>query len=83
MAERLPFKWCASNYSNQITRKKMTDEAVRFPRGTYHDTWEEAKAALVERREREFRKAQSLYEQARKALSKAQQMKPPTPKEPT
>jgi hypothetical protein len=80
MAERKPYKWCASNYTNAITFKKLTDEAVRSPRGTYHDTWEEAHAALVARRQRELTEAERDFQRARNALAKAKRMPPPAGK---
>ena len=71
---QVPKRWCASNYTNSITLKKMTAENLRFPRGTYHDTWEEAHAALVARREQEVAKAESALRSARSALTRAKRM---------
>jgi hypothetical protein len=77
MAKPKPYKWCASNHTNAITLKKLTDEAVRWPRGTYHDTWEEAHAALVARRQKELTEAERAFQRARNAFNKAKRMPPP------
>lgn len=74
-------KWCASRHANSITLKKMTADAVRFPRGTYHDTWEQAHAALVARRAAQMQEAEREFQRARNALNKAKAMKPPQPKD--
>jgi hypothetical protein len=78
MAERLEKKWCASNYANAITLKKMTAENIRYPRGSYHDTWEEAHAALLERCTKQAQAAEREFQRRQNALRKAKQMKPPT-----
>jgi hypothetical protein len=82
MSTRKPSKWCASNYTNAITLKKLTDQAERWPRGTYHDTWEEAHAALIARREEEFKRAERAFQAARNALAKAKRMPPPAVADP-
>jgi hypothetical protein len=81
MAERCEVKWCASRYTNAITLKKLTREALRFPRGTYHDTWAEAHDALVARNQKAFEIARRELASATRALVKAKVMKPPAPKE--
>jgi hypothetical protein len=73
-----PLLWWASNHTNQISRKKAPSPMEeRFPRGTYHDAWEEAHAALVQRRQREFDAAEREFQRRRAALSKAKMMRPP------
>lgn len=80
VTEKLPKKWCASRYTNSITLKKMTAENVRFPRGTYHETWEEAHAALLERLKIEVKVAERDFQSARRALDRAKVMPPPVAK---
>jgi hypothetical protein len=77
MAKPVPKKWCASFYTNSITMKKMTADNLRFPRGSYHDTWDEAHAAMVERRKETLKKAEREFQRCRMALVKARAMKPP------
>jgi hypothetical protein len=71
------FKWCASNCTNSITLKKMTAEAIRWPRGTYHDTWADAYDALVGRRRAVMERAQRDLAAATRALAKARALQPP------
>lgn len=75
--KKLEHKWCASNYANSITLKKLTSDSLRFPRGTYHDTWADAHSTLIARREREFKEAEKRFQSARTALAKAKRMPPP------
>lgn len=82
MAKELPKKWWASTHSNSISLKKTTAENLRWERmnaGSFHDTWEEAHAALLARREEEFKRAEREFQSRRTALMKAKLMKPPQP----
>ena len=73
-----PLLWWASNYTNQISRKKAPSPMEeRFPHGTYHKTWEEAHVALVDRRQREFDAAEREFQRRRNALIKAKMMRAP------
>lgn len=77
MAKRLPIRWWASNHMNSISHKKVTAMELRYPRGTFYDTWAEAHDAIVTRCQRKFEAAQRELATATRALAKAKAMKPP------
>lgn len=80
-----PKMFVASCRANHISHRKVTATDRRDWRGTsFHDTWAEAHAAIVARREAELVKAQNQAAQyqrwlksAERALEKAKAMKPP------
>ncbi len=59
-----PVMWVASNYTPQIHLRKVTATDRRFPRATFHETWEEAHAA-------QLAKAQARLERAGKEAKAA------------
>lgn len=79
-----PVMWVASNYSLQIHRRKVTATDRRWPRGTFHETWEEAKAAQIakakarlERTGKELREAERAALRAAKQVNKAEALTKP------
>lgn len=81
---RNPVMFVASNYSLQIHRRKVTASDRRYPRATFHETWEEAHAAQIRKAEEELSKAGKRAKvaiahcaAAVKALKKAQAMTKP------
>ncbi|WP_399696568.1 hypothetical protein [Xenophilus sp.] len=79
-----PVMWAASDHSPQINHRKVTAYDRRWPRATFHDTWDEAHAAQVakaearvERSARELKQATSAALRALKALDKVKAMKKP------
>lgn len=79
-----PVMWVASNHSLQINRRKVTASDRRYPRGTFHETWEEAHAATVAKAQERLEKAGSdlkfamqIALSAAKAVTKAEAMTKP------
>lgn len=79
-----PIMWVASTHSSHISHRKVAATDRRYPRATFHDTWEEAHAAVLaranERLERAGRDAQQAVRwalNAAKAVSKVEAMTKP------
>jgi hypothetical protein len=72
-------KFIASSYANQITYRRLSKQDERWPRGTFHDTWEEAHATIVERCRKQFELAERERKRAQSAFIKAKAMQKPTP----
>lgn len=86
-----PKMWCLSKYTAQINFRKVTQRELTTPQGsfyegraTYHDTWENAHAALVDRalnniflEEANLKRQERAVEASHKAYRKAQGMTAP------
>ena len=79
-----PVMWVASNHSLQISRRKVTASDRRYPRATFHETWEEAHAATVEKAlenlekaGRDLKFALQVASSAAKVVKKAEAMTKP------
>lgn len=80
-----PVMWVASNYTLQINRRKVTSYDLKYPRATFHDTWEEAHAASLalaqqrlERAGLDAKRAVSAALSAAKLVSKIESMTKPS-----
>lgn len=80
---RNPIMWAASNYSLQINRRKVTAYDRRWPRATFHETWEEAHEAQIAKAQAradkaadEAKKAARHAASTARALAKVKAMKP-------
>jgi 1,6-anhydro-N-acetylmuramate kinase len=76
--------YVASNHALQINRRKVTASDRRQKRATFHETWEEAHAAQVEKARvrledagRKLKFATQVALSAAKALKKAEAMTKP------
>jgi hypothetical protein len=66
--------WVADKYINKISYRLMHKSDQICPRGSFHDSWEEAHAAIVAAREAEYDHAVKELKRAKTALDKAKKM---------
>lgn len=68
-----PKRWVVSGTMTQITFRKVTRDDYRYPRGrTYHETWEEARIALLQRVEMDLAKDRARLFAARRNVASAE-----------
>lgn len=66
--------WIASKYANQITYRRLSKMDERYPRGTFHASWEDAHATIVAARMKELEDARKALRRADANLKRAQKM---------
>lgn len=70
-------RYFTNGFINAITFRAPDRSEQRIPRGLWFDTWAEAHAHLLERREKELAAAKRNLSNAEKALARCRAMRDP------